>query len=497
MPKFNMKMLAVVLSLMSTQSHAMEQPQLGTAFLREGPYLQEVIEIQRNHPDSTEFMPELQPIVKKMVDSVFAKITQNSALNQDSKTMELFGKMSQYAKDEFSKGTMNLNRLNYLCLQMSILLNPDLKKKFGIFKSFNNLVNEDISESKGMKLWHLPYDEAYRFFEMYIKNMVELERGQQAGTDKEPTDKKPSEAKSLGAKLTFMDIFRICDRGINVYPLVDKHPFFGIRTFLEAFAEQITFVGYPLDETCELHSGLIGRGEYAYCPWHDLLHIASVAPSLDHVKNNAHIKAMAQVVKSLLAVIGQQENVYAQKKDLVTLFIATHELVNYFKHEFTLFNVETSKKEIFTRIFEHAETRLAKEISPSLANKEQYYRQRFNIPNDMQVLNYYEGGGLTQVPEAPGYEINPEHFVVVFGSETENEQGAKTRNISTHSSNDFLRTYENARRFSYSIVKLLNLLSDIDGSYGTTYENYSPVDAHKMITDLFNEFKGKYANLFS
>lgn len=484
MPKFNMKMLAVVLSLMSTQSQAMEKPPLGAAFLGSKSYLQEVIEIQRNHADPTAFMPELQPLVEKVVSDVSEKIAQTPDLSQNSKTMELFGKMSQYAKDEFSKGTMNLNRLNYLCLQMNILLNPNLKKKFGILEPFNIFVNEDVPESEDLKLWHLPYDEACKIFEMYIGNMKE----------KESADQEPStEKKSLSAEHVFMNTLRICDRGLKVYPLVAKSPFFGIKTFLEAFVEQITFVGYPLAETCELHSGLIGGGEYAYCPWHDLLHIESTAPSLDPVKNNAHIAAMAQVVKSLLSAIDQQEKISEQKNDFVTLFIAVHELVNYSDGEFILFNEETPKKEVFTRIFEHAKTQLSKEISPSLVNKEQYYRQHFNVPNDMQTLNYYEEGGITEVPEVPELKINPEHFAVVFGGEVENER----RPTSIYTTHDFLRTYENARRFSYSIVKLLNLVPDIERSYGPTYEKYSPVDAHKIITDLFDEFNGKYADLFS
>lgn len=480
MPKFNMKMLAVVLSLMSVQSQAMDLPQLGRAFLGSGQYLQEVIKIQHNQS----FMPELQPVVEKIVGDVREKITQTSALSQNSKTIELFEKMSQYAKDEFSKETMNLNRLSYLCLQMSILLNPDLKKKFGILEPFNIFVNEDVPGSEGLKLWHLPYDEAYKTFEMYIESMKE----------KESTDQESStEKKSLSAEKVFMNTLRICDRGLKVYPLVAKSPFFGIRTFLEAFAEQITFVGYPLDETCGLHSGLIGGGEYAYCPWHDLLHIETTAPSLDPAKNNAHITAIAQVVKSLLSVIDQQDNVRAQKKDFVTLFIAVHELVDYSKDEFVLFNEETSKKEIFTRMFEHAKTQLTKEISPSFVNKELYYHQNFNVPNDMKILNCYEEGGLIEVPEAPGLKINPENFIVVFGDKVENE----TSLTNTYTSEDFLTTYENARLFSYSIVKLLNLVPDIDRSYGRTYEKYSPLDAHKMIAGLFDDFKVKYADLFS
>ena len=49
----------------------------------------------------------------------------------------------------------------------------------------------------------------------------------------------------------------------------------------------------------------------------------------------------------------------------------------------------------------------------------------------------------------------------------------------------------------FLLTQQVYLVPDIERSYGRTYEKYSPLDAHKMITRLFDEFNEKYASLFS
>lgn len=486
MIKCNIKILIFAVSLIITQTQAVEQS-LSDKFLHNGSYLERVREIQSKHSNTTEFMPELRPIVQELVESMKKKVSETATLNQNSATMALFNNFCQYAENEFSQKTMNLNRLNYLCLQMGILLNPDLKKKFSIFSSFNTFI-EGIEVKHP---WHLPYDEAHNLLQNYIIGQQNLERAKQAETDEGP-DKMPSSKNSDEAYTLLLNLFKIGDRGLNVYPIVADSPLYGISTFLEAFAEQITFVGFPLDEKCTLHCGLIGGGEHAYSAWHDILHIYSTAPSQNPRLNHAHIKAMAAVTKSLLAVIRQQ-SVPEQKKALITLFIAIHELVNYGENNSVLFDENTSQKAVLRGIFEHAQSRLDKEISVSLASKEQYYRQHFKIQNEMKILQCHEEGNLKHIPGFSNTDFDfTGHFVIVSGIPSEN---ASVAFISA--SDNLLKTYNNALRFSYSIVKLLNHVPGIDDSYGRSYEEYNPVQANKIIAGLFRDFQEKYSHLFS
>jgi hypothetical protein len=137
----NIKVLMFAFSVLATQLHAMEEPRLGKAFLGQAAYLKKVQGIQSCHTSPTEFMPELEPLVNDMIKAVDAKIQHTPALNQSPETMRLFKQMCQFAQNEFSLKTMNLNRLNYLCLQMNILLNPNLNKPYRILAAFNVFVN--------------------------------------------------------------------------------------------------------------------------------------------------------------------------------------------------------------------------------------------------------------------------------------------------------------------------------------------------------------------
>ncbi len=278
MKKILLSLFVIVLSQSGLQSSASNSnsSELSKTFTAEEDYLERLQSIKSTLKSPDHFSNELSELAAEFVN----KIGQTISSKDDR--YESFSTIAEYAEEEITNGTLILNRLNYLTFQLAVSMNPSISSPHEIFEGVDLLIQN--------KIWMLPYDEALITVNAYIE---------ENSSDTDPT-------KFESPQNLVMTIFRPCDRGQWVFPLVSDNPIYGLRTYAQAFASGISITGLPLiAENCGVHAGLIKPGQFAYFLVHDLLHNQSLAPSIDPMVNAAHVNAMAKATDAALSQIAK------------------------------------------------------------------------------------------------------------------------------------------------------------------------------------------------
>jgi len=425
------------------------------------------------------FSKELAQLASEFVEKV------GDTISSKDDRHESFSMIAHYAEAEISDSTLTLNRLNYLTFQLSVAMNPHLSSPHEIFEGIDLLIKNQI--------WMLPYDKALAIIKGYIEeNLREAD---------------PTEFES--PQNLVMTIFRPCDRGQWVFPLVSNNPIYGLRTYAKAFASGISITGLPLiAKKCGVHAGLIKRGEFAYFLFHDLLHNQSLAPSIDPEVNTAHVGAMTKATGAALLQI-EKLSFKKQEKSYGLLFLVNHELVDYSEDGIQLLAGEESAKEAFTAMLEHSKAYVARKMHKAFDSRETYY------PYYIDVLDHEEGAATIgenffTVHNEDGAEeryldriytdhielterlINESSYINTknkFLLRVTNEAD-KEALVSGYFTENIFYSWPVQRAFIYSQVKILKFVDIDDGekTYGTSLEDFKPSVAHDIILGLLNNF---------
>jgi hypothetical protein len=482
-----LKIKRYIIYILALCSTAQASQGLSGAFTAGQDFLEKARYIKSKYASPAETMPELTEMVHNILSKVEAEI------NEGDDRYAIFKTIKASAEHDIQARNLNLHRLNYLTFQLAVALNPSASNHFDIFSGFTTLMSNQI--------WKLPYDEAYEAVSEYIE--------QQKASISSPVDNKAYENLKNFRDLLFMP----SDRGFWVFPYVMEKPTYGIRTYLEAFAEQIIFVGLPLKaQNCTVHTSLIQQGEHAYFWGHDLLHVQALAPSLNLEESQSHITAMASVVQDLLPVIAKQDTA-TQRKAYGVLFWLTHELLNYSEPNTPLFNASSSTADIFARMLSHSQHYLDEYLPAALENKDSYYRHHLTYMKqeefkDDKPINYFklEEGDILHIvedtqsaqtakdsgylPSALFFEED-KNVILAFRKEDPDRKGGYT--VSNTYINIF-SSWENQRKFTYAFANLMKYMgvSDGQGTYGKTLAEYNPATANQMIHTLLTEFGQDY-----
>jgi hypothetical protein len=365
-------------------------------------------------------------------------------------------------------------------------MNPNVSSPHDIFEGIDLLIQN--------KIWMLPYDDALETIEDYI---------QQNLSEADPTEFESPQN-------LVMTIFRPCDRGQWVFPLVSDNPIYGLRTYAQAFANGISITGLPLiAKNCGVHAGLIKTGEFAYFLVHDLLHNQGLAPSIDPRVNAAHIHAMAQATGAVLSKV-ETLSVEKQQAAYGTLFLLNHELVDYSKKGIKLLTGTESVKETFGAMLEHSKAYVARKMHKALERRETYYPYYFDVLDrseggspliggleftlhnedgsedryvDQSIKDYAE---LTHQPIDDKSYVNVKNKFLIRVSKITSE-GVPELHIF---SENIFESWPTQRAFIYSQVKILKFsgIDDGKGTYGESLDLFKPSVAHDVLLGLLNDF---------
>ena len=481
-----LKIKHYIIYILALCSTAQASQGLSGAFTAGQDSLETARYIKSKYASPADTMPELTEMVQTIVAKVEAEI------NEGDDRYAIFKTIKASAEHDIQAKNLNLHRLNYLTFQLAVALNPNVSNHFDIFSGFTTLMSNQI--------WQLPYDEAYEAVSGYIE--------QQKASISSPVDKNTYENLKNFRDLLFMP----SDRGLWVFPYVMEKPTYGIRTYLEAFAEQIIFVGLPLKaQNCTVHTSLIQQGEHAYFWAHDLLHVQALAPSLNLEESQSHITALAGVVQKLLPVIAKQDTA-TQRKAYGVLFWLTHELVNYSGPNAPLFNASMPTADIFARMIDHSQHYLDEYLPAALEDKDSYYHHHITSMKKKEVkdkpINHFkieEGDFFHIVEDAQSaqtaknldYLSNELSFDedknVILVLRKDDPDGAGGYTVSNTYINIF-DNWENQRKFTYAFANLMKYMgvSDGQGTYGKTLAEYNPAKANQMIHTLLTEFSKDY-----
>lgn len=454
-------------------SSANTEEELPSVYTAKRNALDQFMKIKGTLKSADDFSEELASFATDIVEKV------EKTISLEDPRREGFDLISSYASAEIENKTLSLNRLNYLTLQLAISLNPDLSSPFEIFEGLNLLIQP--------KLWMLPYDEGKSQAETYVAENMK---------DVNPNDFESPQ----NALLTF---FRPCDRGLWVFPLVCDAPIYGLKTYAEAFAEGIAIVGLPLKaNACDVHAGLIKKGDFAYFLAHDLLHLQSIAPSLNPLENETHMKAMIKVVSVLMpkiTVLLSKE----QQKAFGNLFWITHELTDYayqVEHGLPLFSERTSTDKVLKAMIAHAKWYLERYLSPNLQDRQTYYPHYFDVVSgeghpkigNRKITVHNEDGSeeTIKLPAAENCEPTPIPF------NFKNQFYVRTVDYIDGYNGNVFYNFTTQRAFAYSIVSLMKYMGlgdDGTGTYGATLDAYDPVVAYKKMIELIDAFAEKFS----
>ncbi len=473
MKKYILPFFMLLISI-STLKASASRDDLGSIFTAESDYLERL----RGIKESCESPDHFSPLLAELATEIVGKVRSNLPKTANN---EMFGALIVYALKEISQKTLTLNRLNYLTFQLAVAMNPTVSSSHNLFEGVDLLIQSGI--------WQLPYDEALKAVNTYI------------ATDEELSTADPTEFKS--PQNLVVTIFRPCDRGQWVFPLVTDNPIYGLKTYSDAFAEGISMTGLPLKaENCGVHAGLIKSGEFVYFLFHDLLHNQTLAPSLDPVINEAHVGAMTRVTGSILKRIPTLSSLEKRKKAYGILFWINHELVDYSKEGVTLFTGKETDKEVATAMLAHSRIYVDHKINPALDSRKTYYPYyQARVEDDPSApfigdkpftTHNEDGSAETYVDEL--YRNNPmdikNKFVIRVVDQYCDEQGLECINLHLYTHNIFY-SFPVQRAFVYSQALLMKYMGadNGQGTYGVTPETFIPSVANKMMMGLLNEFE--------
>lgn len=478
MKKFFLPLFIIILSYSTSQTSASNET-LSTIFTAEESYLERLQSLKSTLKSPDHFSKELAELANEFVDKI------GNTISSKDDRYELFSLIAKYAETEISENTLTLNRLNYLTFQLSVAMNPNLSSPHEIFEGIDLLIQN--------KIWMLPYDEALDGIKKYIEeNLSEAD---------------PTEFES--PQNLVMTIFRPCDRGQWVFPLVSDNPIYGLRTYAKAFASGISITGLPLiAENCGVHAGLIKTGEFAYFLVHDLLHNQSLAPSIDPEVNTAHVSAMVKATNAALLQI-EKLSMKKQKAAYGLLFLLNHELVDYSDDDVKLFNGKESAQEVFTAMLEHSKTYVAGKMHKALDSQKTYYPYYFDVIDrnesspligDKPFTVHNEDGSkdtyldktfkdyaeLTGLPVDESSYVNVKNKFLLRVTEGTDESSL----LSALITENIFYSWPVQRAFIYSQVKILKFAGIDDGeeTYGSTLEKFKPSVANKIILELLTNF---------
>lgn len=463
--------------LQASASAAAAATELSTAFTAEAEALEsfKAIKATLKNPDS--FSSELAEFAQGIVAKIGAVIPASDPRHENFKTI------AKYAQTEIADETLSLNRLNWITFQLSVAMNPNVDSPLEIFEGANLLITQGI--------WKLTYDHAKGAVEGYI-----------AQTMSRPKDKE-NHYEALGSALNF---FRPCDRGQWVFPLVGETPVYGLKTWTQAFAEDISITGLPTKaENCDVHEGLVKTGDFAYFMTHDLLHNQTLAPSLEPSENSKHITAMQRALAETLPKIDALPSA-AQPEAYGALFLLFHELVDrteYLKTKEPLFHGTESTAEILGKMIGHSKAYLDLTISHALADPKTYYPHHFDTVDGKSPVKlgttpfeiYNEDGSQDSIdvvfyPGTDPMPIKDQHgkFFVYANHHKDPED-------SLYICKNVFYNYPTQRAFAYSIVGILKemgLGDNGEGTYGTSLETFDPAVSNATLHGLLDRFGAKF-----
>lgn len=182
MKKIFLPLFIIILSYPTSQTSASNET-LSTIFTAEESYLERLQSLKSTLKSPDHFSKELAELANEIVDKI------GNTISSKDDHYELFNLIAKYAETEISKGTLTLNRLNYLTFQLSVAMNPNISSPHDIFEDVDLLIKNQI--------WMLPYDDALEGIKGYI--------------DENLSEADPTEFES--PQNLVMTIFRPCDRG--------------------------------------------------------------------------------------------------------------------------------------------------------------------------------------------------------------------------------------------------------------------------------------------
>ncbi|NCP62830.1 MAG: hypothetical protein GW748_05910 [Alphaproteobacteria bacterium] len=479
MKKILLSLFVIVLSQSVIQANASVNTgsKLSKTFTAEEEYLERLQGIKSTLKSPDHFSEDLAQLATEFVTKIGKSIPEQDERHKP------FSIIAAYAENEIEEQTLTLNRLNYLTFQLAVAMNPSISSPHEIFEGVDLLIQN--------KIWMLPYDEALITVNAYIEENL---------GDADPTTFESPQN-------LVMNIFRPCDRGQWVFPLVSDNPIYGLRTYAQAFATGISITGLPLiAENCGVHAGLIKPGQFAYFLAHDLLHNQTLAPSIDPMVNAAHVNAMAKATDAALSQI-EKLSLNEQKKAYGILFLINHELVDYSEDNITLFTGDESPKEAFENMIKHSKAYVALKMNKALDTRETYYPYYFDVIDcnesspsigERDFTLHHEDGTeeryldklhkdyaeLTGEPIDEKFYINVKNKFLLRVTDTTEESTSK---LAFYTGNIFF-SWPVQRAFIYSQVKILKFVGIDDGenTYGSTLETFTPSVAHDTILELLN-----------
>ena len=324
MKKTILLLMVLMLGVSTLSASSVARDDLGSTFTAEFDYLDRLRGIKASCESPDHYAPLLAGLMTEIVDKVGAVIPETDGRRG------MFDVISGYAQAEIDREQLSVNRLNYLTFQLAVAMNPNVESPYEIFEGVDLIIQTGA--------WQLPYDEALAAIHSYL--------------EAHPSDVPAGSFESVDNLI--MTIFRPCDRGQWVFPLVSKNPIYGLKTYVDGFSEGISMTGLPLlAKNCGVHAGLITPGQYVYFLFHDLLHNQTMAPSIDPDVNKAHVEAMAGAVGFVSSHLGEF-TVSQQKKGHGTLFLISHELVDYSEDGAVLFDGQQSPIDVLRSMIVHS-----------------------------------------------------------------------------------------------------------------------------------------------
>lgn len=404
----------------------------------------------------------------------------STTIPADDERRQAFDQISSYLQEEIELEKLTLNRLNYIVFQMAIAMNPTVSTNHDIFQGVDLIIENDI--------WMLPYDDAFATVQGYVAQQKAA--GHLKADDEEELHQ------------FIITIFRPCDRGLWVFPLVNDNPIYGIKTYSDAFVEGITMTGLPLKaENCNVHQGLIKAGDFVYFLVHDLLHVQTLASSRDPQKNEVHIKAMRRVTGKLMDYIAKKD-VAGQMKGYTTLFLLNHELVNNIdlSQGGVIFNGTESLQDVFAGMIKHSHAYLDYTINPALANRDSYYHH-FLTKASLEEVDHPLKNRNFVVEEVINNEGDLTSYTF-YGKPIDNIAKSVCILVRLEDTGGLILEQENAfyshptqLQFVYAQVELMKYMGDLgDGTntFGATLATFNPVKANSMLSSVLDGFEEDY-----
>ena len=450
-------------SASTTTNNDGEQPKLSRTFTAERDYLMRIRAIKEATKSPDHFSIPLADLATEIVQKVTAKIPADDPRYEDLKMVKW------NAKNEIKNETLSLNRLNYLVFQLSCALNPNVDSPYEIFEGFNLLMKN--------KSWKLDYNTYLSIARQYVGNIKKLPNENNSNSLVDPEN-------------LIISIFRPCDRGMWVFPLVTDNPIYGFKTYAEAFVDGISITGLPLlAKNCNVHSGLINEGDFVYFILHDLLHNQTLAPSINIEENKTHVGAMQKVTARLLNKI-ETLPVAEQKTNYGNLFWLIHELVDYTENWVTLFNGTEDTDRVFELMVSHAKTYVNKVVTPTLDSKGAYYKFIFNKAMSDDKHTTYKKIAKFQIFNEKGESDTYKEPSSKYTENIKNKfvMRAEYSDKSAHTiSKNIFFSYDVQQAFTYSQAIIMKYCGkDICG--GADLENYKPSAANKAMIEMLDTF---------